>query len=918
MKQKIILCIIIPLISLCAFAQQRTELRGNIINSATREPVTGVLVTLRGQSQSQVSDAKGEFHFTSVAPGSDVLSLTSANIVSMDIPVEIEVNSINLVSSIKVVVTEAFDNMSMINVMDEAFLDDEGSNQSISSMIILSNDVYLNKVGYQLSPFRFKVRGYDNYLQEKYINGVSFNDQHRGVFNYSGIGALNDVTRNGDAVNYFSPGTFTFGAVGGSENINMRAGSYARGGKLTASYTNRNYFLRGMASYSTGLMDDGYAFTAAIGGRYSDEGNIEGTFYRNISYMFAMEKQWNGGKHSISFTTFGSPVERGQSHAAVQQAYNLTDNNLYNPDWGYQKGKKRNSRVINAFDPTAIISHTWKINRDITLTTGIGAHYQRYGNTALNWYEGADPRPDYYRYLPDYQGRLADAGSQEQLNIIQRYRDEWESGRGAQLNWDGMIRANQLSAREGNPEAIYMIEERRSDLFETSLNSTINADLGTNMRLTAGLGLRTTKSIQFKTVDDLLGAQYVTDRDKYAERDSGQNPDLSPNVKQNDMNRPDRKVYEGDTFGYDFRININSGNIWLQNQHSYSNIDFYYGAKVTFTDFQREGKMRNGRDSLNSLGKGKSHHFLDFAFKTGITYKISGRHFITANANVMTLSPLPYDAYISPRISDRTVDLKSQTIFSADINYVFSLPSLNGRVSVFRTNFFDQMDKFGYYNDGLRTFVNHTLTGVDKVNQGIELGINYKLNNNFSFDLVGTIAEYYYSNNPKGIISYENAYLENQKADPETVYLKNHYVGGTPQFAGTFGINFFYDYWFLNFNVNGFARNYIDIAPIRRIASNYLDVNPFDETYDGYSQLIDQERFGSGYTLDFSIGKIFYLPKRQSFNFNLSFNNILNRENVKTGGYEQGRSELSYPDKFASKYYYMQGFNCFLNASYRF
>ena len=203
-------------------------------------------------------------------------------------------------------------------------------------------------------------------------------------------------------INYYNPGSFTFGSIGGSENINMRAGSYAKGGKMTVSYTNRNYYLRGMASYSTGLMDDGWAITVGLGGRYSDEGNVDGTFYRNISYALGIEKQWAEGRHSFSLTTFGSPVERGQSHASYQEAYDLVGDNQYNPDWGYQNGKKRNSRIVKAFDPTAIASHILKINDQSTLTTGLGAHYNRYGGTALNWSIGPDPRPDYYRNLPSF------------------------------------------------------------------------------------------------------------------------------------------------------------------------------------------------------------------------------------------------------------------------------------------------------------------------------------------------------------------------------------------------------------------------------------------------------------------------------------------------------------------------------------
>lgn len=58
----------------------------------------------------------------------------------------------------------------------------------------------------------------------------------------------------------------------------MRASGYAPGGKLTMSYTNRNYYLRGMFTYATGVKDNGWAFATSVGGRYSHEGNIEGTF----------------------------------------------------------------------------------------------------------------------------------------------------------------------------------------------------------------------------------------------------------------------------------------------------------------------------------------------------------------------------------------------------------------------------------------------------------------------------------------------------------------------------------------------------------------------------------------------------------------------------------------------------------------
>ena len=109
------------------------------------------------------------------------------------------------------------------------------------------------------------------------------------------------------------------------------------------------------------------------------------------------------------------------------------------------------------------------------------------------------------------------------------------------------------------------------------------------------------------------------------------------------------------------------------------------------------------------------------------------------------------------------------------------------------------------------------------------------------------------------------------------------------------------------------------MAPLRRLASNYASVSPSrPDEFEAYQKLTTQERFPAAYTIDLSVGKIFYINRGQSVNFNLSINNLLNKRDICTGGYEQGRSDLSYPDRFGGKYYYMQGINCFLNVSYRF
>ena len=803
-------------------------------------------------------------------------------------------------------------------IIDEQTLlrEDDGSGlaQDVSTMVIFSNDVFLRRVGFRFSPFRYRIRGYESRFEEKYINGVRFNEGVRGIFNYSSIGALNDMTRNGDAVPFMMPSTFTFGSLSGSENINMRPADFARGGRATISLTNRNYVVRSLVTYSSGLRSDGWALTASVGGRYSDRGAIPGTFYRNIAYALGAEKVWAQGDHRLSFVTYGSPVVRGQQGSSYQEANDLVGNNLYNPNWGYQDGKRRNARVVTAYDPTAILSHIWRINDRTRLITGLAGHYSRYGGTALNWYNGPDPRPDYYRYLPSYNQ------SDEVGNEYYRYL--WQlcpkQGGISQIRWDQLYRANELNNREGNGSAIYMVEERRSDLAEGSFNSTLNADLTPRIQLTAGVGVKVSKAHQFRTVDDLLGATYLLDVDKFAERDF---PGDRLTI-QNDLERPDRKVYHGDIFGYDFNYHVNSADIWMQQEHKYLKWNLYYGAKLKYTDVMREGNMRNGRYPENSLGRGDTHRFVDFGTKLGATYKFTGRHLLSLNMSYQTVAPPVEQIYISPRITDMSSDrVKSAGVFASDLNYTFSTPKLAGRMSAFYTYINDDMKRVSYYHDSERTFVNHLLTGLDKRYMGLELGINYKLDDNWNFDLVGTAADFRFTSNADGEINYENG-----KAEPksERVYMKSYHIGGMPEILGTFGVNYFLNYWFLSANLNGFARNYVEIAPLRRIASNYATVMPegtngFDSAlYEAYEYLTSQEKYPGGYTLDLSIGKIFYLKNRNSINFNLSVNNVTNRTDIRTGGYEQGRINLQYPQRFASKYFYMQGINAFFNLTYRF
>ena len=69
-----------------------------------------------------------------------------------------------------------------------------------------------------------------------------------------------------------------------------------------------------------------------------------------------------------------------------------------------------------------------------------------------------------------------------------------------------------------------------------------------------------------------------------------------------------------------------------------------------------------------------------------------------------------------------------------------------------------------------------------------------------------------------------------------------------------------------------------------------------------------------------SIGHVIYLNRRASLNININLDNILNKKDIMTGGYQQGRFDYKTfsTSKYPNKYYFAQGFKIYVNVGVRF
>ncbi len=893
------LVILMVLYTSLSVYSQSGNVSGKVVDAETRQGIPSVIISL-GERQ-VLTNEDGTFTLLNLRTGKAelVFSTPGYQVKSLEINIgtDTRIPEIELLPSASIIDSQQIPEFN-IELLD---MDNDARTENISGLLHSSGDIFNSFASFSFGQAWFRVRGYDNELTPTYIGNSLINDAETGRTLWAIWGGLNDATRNSTHHTGLSVAPNTFGNIGGISNIITRPSAQRVQTKLTYSFSNRSYTHRTMFIHTTGMMANDWAITVSGSRRWGDEGYVKGTFYDAWAYYLGIERRLND-RHSLELTVFASPVRRGMQGGSYKEVYDMLGNNYYSPNWGYQNGEVRNSRVRTMNQPVLILNHHWKYNSQTNITTTVSYMFGETGTTALNWYKAADPRPDYYRYLPSWF---------EDPEIADAVRNKWINDPSKRhVDWNALYQANFLADMEGK-QSRYIIENRRNDMSSLNLNTTINHRVNENITVNRGLELSNYTVNYFKTLDDLLGGSFWVDIDQFAERDFGRG-----DIIQNDLDNPNRVIKEGDVFGYDYDLRQQSGKIWMSADFSYRKIDFFLAGQLSTTTFWREGYMRNGRHPNNSLGQSQKHNFIDFGFKGGAVYKFSGRLFLEGNLGYLTQAPYMRNSFVSPRTRhDVSPGLKSEKIFSSEMSFHVRAPQVKARATLYHTEFKDQNQILTFYHDDFRTLVNHIMFGINTTHQGIEFGGEVHMAYDVWLQGAFNLGNYRYTNRPNATIAFDNG----SRPDTTTlVYLTNFFITGTPQTAGSLGLKWVGPrYLFVNLNLNYFDDIYLSFNPERRTQRAIENMEQGDPRLPG---ITDQEMLSGGYSLDASIGKSFRIKRKYFLQINLMANNILNNQSISSGGYEQLRFDFEEKnvDKFPPRYFFMMGTNYFLNFALRF
>ncbi|NNE04077.1 MAG: TonB-dependent receptor, partial [Eudoraea sp.] len=501
-----------PYILLCLYlflwqgiVGQETVIKGIVLDRFSRKALSGVYISVNDSEVITTTNDQGIFEFTTSLSGNHILHIKAHNFVAKQYPLEVQLKTIDLGEIIleRDLTREYKDDLIALT---EVELADDNFPDSGAGLLQATRDIFLRRAAFDFGQVFFKVRGYDSRNGMVLLNGIPMNDLWDGRPQWNHWGGLNDITRNQEFAYGLEKSATTLGGLLGSTNIDMRPSKLRPGIRVSSSVSNRTYRGRVMATYNTGLNEKGWAFSFSASRRLADEGYMEGTLYDAYSMFSALEYNWNQ-KHQLGLTAILTSNRRGRSSAITEEVFTLLGSK-YNPYWGWQEGKIRNSRVRLIRQPMVMMNYVYN-NQNFQWSFGMAYQWGSRRSSRIGYYNAPNPDPTYYRNMPSYY-----VNSPIGANFINASIAEKGLLNNPQWPWEQLYTANTSESKVAN--AAYILYDDVNKKTEVTMNLGINLKVQERFQIDAGITHRTYSTDNFAQISDLLGAQNYLDRDPFS------------------------------------------------------------------------------------------------------------------------------------------------------------------------------------------------------------------------------------------------------------------------------------------------------------------------------------------------------------------------------------------------------------------
>lgn len=719
---------------------------------------------------------------------------------------------------------------------------------------ILNNtpSIYATKQGGGFGDSRINIRGFDTNNSAVMINGVPINDMENGSVYWSNWAGLSDVASAVQVQRGLGSSKLAVSSVGGTINIVTRSADRLEGGMITAMTGNDGY-LKTIASYNTGLLENGLSATILLSQTRGD-GYIDGTEFQGYNYYLGLGYKLNE-KHDFQFTVTGAPQwhhqrSRSSSISTYQQYGSEDDPNIkYNENWGYRNGSEYSFTKNFYHKPVMSLNWDFDISENTKLNTAAYASFGRGGGTGeIGMING---RRQYA--LPRTENGLIRVDDIIAYNSGQPVPDFGDQ----RTQTDG-IYLNQGNSDRSSANGI----TRRASINSHNwfgVLSNLSNKLTDELTLDVGIDLRTYKGLHYRRVNDLLGA------DAYLQTDNINN---NPNPIYRETYSAEPKFWVFSDTDKEQKIDYHNDGLvrwagtFAQLEYVGDNLSAFVQGSISNQGFKRveyfgELKGNQETDWENILGGN---------IKGGINWNINEMHNVYANAGYYSKQPL-FDAVYIDYGNNLNPDLQNEQVIGTEIGYGFRSSFLSANLNLYRTSWADRFESVSaVFNADTSTEIrgNANLYGITQVHTGIEFDFTARVSNKVNFRGMMSIGNWEYKDDVEAdyFDNDQNPILdENGNPQSALLALDGVKVGDAAQFTASIGGDF-------------------EIVKGLKVDANYRYVDNLYADFDATSALGTPE-FEALKLPSFGLvdaGASFSLPiGDDSLNFRVNVNNVFDK-----------------------------------------
>lgn len=715
---------------------------------------------------------------------------------------------------------------------------------------------------YNFNFISYRSRGLDGRFAGSYLGNLDLSTVTAKYPDYALYGALRVGAPY--VTDAFGPshGKWSAADAAGMTEYGMRISRARRGLSLRGSYSEQRYRAGGRLDYAGGLGGGWYAMVKAQY-RAGRDKFIAGVFSESYIFSAGVEKDF-GDAGSVSIIYIGACSERGMRSWTVQEAFDLTGDNLYNPVWGWWNGRVRNARVRNDGDHIAAANYAVKRGgTDINLSASYRAG--RRSRSGFSWWDARNPYPDHYTNLPSYY---------DDVEVARELEEEWRGGGGISLvDWERLVRVNADAGGNGAAGDTYIIDERAEDI--RSLQAAVSASARVSKEFTINYGVRAGRdaSNHHKRVKNLLGAEYILDVDEYT-------------GAENDIRNPGRQVTEGGRFGYDYDMVRDWAAAFIDGSLERGRWAFGFGVGVTFASLHRDGRKESENfPGGKSFGKSRRLEFAPYTLRVSGRYSLSPSHQITTTAFAIEREPAAENIFLAPGSHNTAVDdPRNVFLCGAETGYTgFLSPTVEIGAAAYYTATSHETEIYRYYDDIRGEYSLMPLRDISKRFAGVEAGVKIDITARLRLTAVASFSEYVYTSDPVADI-YRDEDMS-LTVDGAVSELSGLACSPSPQTMFAVSLRYSIPYsWSLEASFVHADGRYVAVNPVRRMDR----IASVASSPESLAEFRNQERLPAASAVNIFVSRRFRVAGCDAF-AGLAVNNLLGRRDMVYGGYEQMR-----------------------------